>query len=70
MYYCKDIIMTGYAADYGAAVIARKRGSELATKLPVSIINRIQEYYDRSYATIEALVPQMADTYADCIWQV
>lgn len=62
--------MTGYAADYGAAVIARERGSELATKLPVSIINRIQEYYARSYAAVEALVPQMADTYADCIWQV
>lgn len=67
MYYDKDIIMTGYAADYGAAVIARRFYDELIDRLPVSLVNRSIEYSENKY---EFSNDGNIKDCADCIWKI
>lgn len=67
MYYEKDIIMTGYTAAYGAAVIARNFYDELVKKLPAPVVNRAIEYGCNSYMPS---VADVIDDYSDCVWQV
>ena len=67
MYYDKDIIMTGYAADYGAAVIAGRFYDELIVRLPVSLINRTIEYSEKKY---EAPNSDSIKDYADYVWKI
>lgn len=67
MYYCKDIVMTGYAADYGVAVIARECYNELINRLPQSVVNRAIEYAENVY-----MLPDndVISNYSDCIWNI